>query len=59
MQFAIKLIRKEAVGYSASRLNKVEREIHALKVTALFLISVLAQTRQTKLFYRRSNIRTL
>ncbi|KAI9490648.1 kinase-like domain-containing protein, partial [Zychaea mexicana] len=30
-EFAIKLIRKETVGYSASRLNKVEREIHALR----------------------------
>ncbi|KAI9278895.1 kinase-like domain-containing protein [Phascolomyces articulosus] len=30
-EFAIKLIRKETVGFSASRLSKVEREIHALR----------------------------
>ncbi|ORY97418.1 kinase-like domain-containing protein, partial [Syncephalastrum racemosum] len=30
-EFAIKLIRKETIGFSASRLSKVEREIHALK----------------------------
>ncbi|KAI8143585.1 kinase-like domain-containing protein [Fennellomyces sp. T-0311] len=30
-EFAVKLIRKETVGYSPSRLNKVEREIHALR----------------------------
>ncbi|KAG2220738.1 hypothetical protein INT45_007350, partial [Circinella minor] len=30
-EFAIKLIRKETIGFSSSRLNKVEREIHALR----------------------------